>query len=55
MGTLDKAKVEKCKVEESAGNNAGAIEDEINAKLIQGWTFRGIIIKGNKVYLVFIK
>jgi len=44
-----------CKVEELFGNNAPDIEGEINNKLKEGWTYKGSIVKANKIYLVFIK
>ena len=55
MGSLDTKDIEICKVEELSGNNSLDIEGEINNKLKQGWTFRAIITKANKVYIVFIK
>jgi len=54
-GTLDKSKNEKCKVEELTGNDAQQIEEEINNKLKQGWTYRSVLLKSNKIYLIFIR
>ena len=53
--SLNKKDKEVCKVEELAGGNAPDIEGEINNKLKEGWTYKDIIVKANKVYLVFIK
>jgi len=52
---LGKQQQQRCKVEELSGGNAPDIEGEINNKLKEGWTFQGIITKGNKIYIVFIK
>ena len=55
MGSHDKKNTELCKIEELAGNDPSAIEDEINNRLNEGWHYRDHILKGNKIYLVFIK
>ena len=55
MGTLDGPNVEECRVEELVGNNAPDIEGEINNKLQDGWTYRGILAKQNKIYIIFIR
>lgn len=55
MGSLNKKQLQKCKVEELQGGNAPDIEGEINNKLKEGWKYQGILTKGNKIYIVFIK
>jgi len=54
-GSLNKKQREQAKVEELAANDSSGIEDEINNKLKDGWTYNGSIVKGNKVYLVFLR
>ena len=54
-GSLNKKQQQRCKVEEVAGSSAVDIEDEINNKLVEGWTVNTIFAKGNKTYIVFIK
>ena len=53
--SLDKKPRQICKVEELQGSNSPDIEGEINNKLQEGWVYQGTIVKGNKIYLVFIK
>jgi hypothetical protein len=54
-GSLNKKQQQLCKVEELVGSNAPDIEGEINNKLKEGWVYQNTIVKGNKIYLVFIK
>jgi hypothetical protein len=53
--SLNKKPRQVCKVEELAGGNAPDIEGEINDKLKEGWIYSGIITKGNKIYIIFIR
>jgi len=55
MGSLDKKDQQVCKVEELSGGNAPDIEGEINNKLKDGWNYKDIIVKANKVYIVFLR
>jgi len=54
-GSLDRKPREVCKVEELSGGNAPDIEGEINNKLKEGWTYKDIITKANKVYIIFLR
>jgi len=46
---------ELCKVEELSGGNAPDIEGEINNKLAEGWIYKDVFAKGNKIYVIFIR
>ena len=55
MGSLNKKQRQLCKVEEMAATDAPGIEDEINNKLSEGWQFHSVAVRGNKVFLIFIR